>query len=141
MLKDPWVWAGGSLPPAVLVALGAIPGAWMRYLLVRLGSTRLRQRHWATWGVNMVACGLMGLLAGLQEHRQQPWQKSSQDTLELALAVGFLGSLSTYSSLMAELVSLWQGKRQGHALRLAAASLFGGLAACLVGLQLARSRG
>ncbi|MEY4352706.1 MAG: hypothetical protein RLZZ609_947 [Cyanobacteriota bacterium] len=141
MLKDPWVWAGGSLPPAVLVALGAIPGAWMRYVLVRLGSTRLRQRHWATWGVNMLACGLMGLLAGLQEHLRQPRQQSSQDTLELALAIGFLGSLSTYSSLMAELVSLWQGQRQGHALRLAAASLFGGLAACLVGLQLARSRG
>lgn len=128
---------GETLPPAVWVVLGAIPGAWLRYGLVRLGSGRLRQRHWSTWGVNMLACWLLGLVVGLRER----WDQPTQDTVQLAVVLGFLGSLSTYSTLMAELTSLWQGKEQGHALRLAAASLLGGLMACWLGLQLARGQG
>ena len=127
--------AGGSVPPGLLVALGAVPGAWIRCGLVSGGGRWLPHRHWATWVVNMLACLLLGLLVGVQSR----WGKDTQDTLQLALASGFLGGLSTYSTLIAELVAAWRRPGRLAALRLGAVSLFGGLLACLLGLELARS--
>jgi CrcB protein len=126
--------SGGSVPPGVLVALGAVPGAWIRCGMVSGGERWLPHRHWATWLVNMLACLLLGLLVGLQPR----WGKATQDTAQLALASGFLGGLSTYSTLVAELVSAWRRQGRSAALRLGAASLTGGLLACLLGLALAR---
>jgi len=126
--------SAGPLSPGLLVALGAVPGAWMRCWLVSSGGGRLARPHWATWMVNMLACLLLGLLVGLRPH----WRKATQDTLQLALAIGFLGGLSTYSTLMAELVTAWRRHGRPEALRLGAASLLGGLLACLLGLALAR---
>ncbi len=83
----------------------------------------------------MLACLLLGLLAGLQPL----WHKDIQDTLQLALAIGFLGGLSTFSTLIAELVTAWRRHGRPEALRLGAASLLGGLLACLLGLALARA--
>jgi CrcB protein len=122
------------VPPGLLVAVGVVPGAWIRCWLVSSGGRRLARRHWATWIVNMLACFLLGLLAGLQPL----WQKDTQDSLQLALAIGFLGGLSTYSTLIAELVTAWRQHGRPEAVRLGAASLLGGVLACLLGLALAR---
>jgi len=118
----------------MVVALGAIPGAWIRYAVVKRASGRLPWPHWGTWGVNMLACFLMGLFVGLKS--RWSWPKGS--TLELAFAVGFLGSMSTYSTWMAELVMSWQRQGKRQAVMLAAASLLGGLLACQLGLALAQ---
>jgi CrcB protein len=120
--------------PGLLVVLGAVPGAWLRFCLVSGGARRLRRPHWATWGVNMLACLLLGLLMGLQPL----WEKPTQDVLELALAIGFLGGLSTYSALIAELVTAWRRHGRLEAFLLGLASLLGGLLACFSGLALAR---
>jgi CrcB protein len=82
----------------------------------------------------MVACFLMGLLASQGSHRTSP----SPGSLELVAAVGFLGSLSTFSTLMADLVTTWQRCSRRRSLSLGAASLLGGLLACQLGLVLAR---
>ena len=124
-----------ALGMALEVALGAIFGAWIRFIVTQVGATTLRQRSWATWGVNMGACFLMGVLAGLGAHRPS----ASQRDLQLMLAVGFLGSLSTYSTLMAQLVTTWHRRARGEALALAGASLLGGLLACWIGLVLGRN--
>lgn len=126
---------GGAVPPGLLVVLGAVPGAWLRCGLVSVGERWLPHRHWATWGVNMLACLLLGLLIGVQSR----WGKDTQDTLQLALATGFLGGLSTFSTLIAELVTAWRRPGQLAALRLGMASLSGGLLTCLLGLALTRS--
>jgi CrcB protein len=119
----------------VLVVLGAVPGAWLRFCLVTGGARHLRRPHWATWGVNMLACLLLGVLAGLRPR----WEPATRDLLERALAIGFLGGLSTYSSFVAELVTAWRRHGRQEALRLGLASLLGGLLACLAGLSLARA--
>lgn len=125
----------GPLPPGWLVVLGAVPGAWMRFLLLSAGGRWLPRPHWATWLVNMLACLLLGLLVGLQPL----WEPTTRDTLQLALAIGFLGGFSTYSTLIAELVTAWRRHGGPEALRLGAASLMGGLLACLLGQALARA--
>lgn len=127
---SPW-----TLRMALEVALGAIFGAWIRFSVTQVGATTLRQRSWTTWGVNMGACFLMGLLTGHGAHRPNP----SQRDLHLVLAVGFLGSLSTYSTLMAQLVITWQRRARRETLALAGASLLGGLLACQIGLVLGRN--
>jgi len=123
------------VPPGLLVVLGAVPGAWLRFWLLRVSAGRLRRPHWATWGVNMLACLLLGLLVGLQPL----WEKATRDLLQGALAIGFLGGLSTYSTFIAELVTTWRSYGRLETLRLGVASVGGGLLACLSGLALART--
>lgn len=82
----------------------------------------------------MLACLLLGLLVALQTR----WDRATRDTLELALAIGFLGGLSTFSTLIAELVTCWRRLGRSQALRLAIASVGGGLLACLLGQALGR---
>lgn len=133
------VFSGGAaapLPPAVVVLLGAIPGAWVRYAVVSRGFGELRSRPWSTWGINMAACFLMGLLMGLP----LGWGKGLHGSLSLGLAVGFLGSLSTYSTLLAELVASWRRREKKQAIALAVASILGGLLICLLGMALGQSR-
>lgn len=129
MLKVPMApWNPGM---ASWVALAAVFGAWIRYCATELGPAHWRQRHWSTWAVNMVACFLMGLLASQESHR-------TTGSLELIWAVGFLGSLSTFSTLMANLLTTWQQRARRQTLALGVASLVGGLLACMLGLALGR---
>jgi CrcB protein len=118
----------------MVVALGAIPGAWIRYAVVHSAFGQLPRPHWGTWVVNMLACFLMGLFVGLKAR----WGWPNGATLELAFAVGFLGSMSTYSTWMADVVMSWQRQGKRHAVALAFASLLGGLLACQLGLVLAQ---
>jgi fluoride ion exporter CrcB/FEX len=83
----------------------------------------------------MLACLLLGLLVGLQPL----WEKGTRDLLQGALAIGFLGGLSTYSTFIAELVTTWRRHGRLETLRLGVASVGGGLLACLSGLALART--
>jgi CrcB protein len=94
-----------------------------------------RHGHWATWMVNTLACFLLGLLVGLQPL----WEEAIRSSLELGLAIGFLGSLSTFSTLIGELVTAWRRQGGRHALGLALASLVAGLLACQLGLGLAQA--
>jgi CrcB protein len=122
--------AGGGLGDALLVALGAVPGAWLRFVLVNRLEPVLPHRHWGTLVVNLTACFGLGLLTALRAHGQ------ASATFMLLIGTGFLGSLSTFSTLAAELEAcLRQGNRR-EGLRLAAGSVFGGLLALASGLAL-----
>ena len=50
-------WAApleGLVRESLLVALGAVPGAWLRFWIVNHLEPLLPWRHWGTFGVNMV---------------------------------------------------------------------------------------
>ncbi|CAK6702027.1 CrcB family protein [Synechococcus sp. CCY9201] len=114
---------------ALLVALGAVPGAWLRFRLVNHFQPLVPRRHWGTFGVNVVACFVLGLLSAL-EARCGP----AAPRLALLLTVGFLGSLSTFSSFCVELLQALQSGQEQQGWLLAAASLLAGLAAVGLGL-------
>ena len=126
---------------ALLVALGAAPGACLRWWLVRRWSPCWAGRHqqrqlpgtagapWATMAVNAAASGALGLLAGLLTHHRR-------HVLWLWLGVGFAGSLSTFSTLMVDVLLLLNTGHRQEALGLAGASVVGGYGLLALGLAL-----
>ncbi len=107
-----------ALAFGVLAAIGAL-GRWQM--------SRLNSPHWpaATLTINVGAAFVLGLLAD-----------SSPSTLTLA-GVGLLGSYSTYSTVVREVVELSDAESTRWAARYLVVTLVLGLAAAFVGLELA----
>ena len=124
--------AVGATQAALLVSLGAIPGAWLRYRIVNHLEPMLPRKHWGTLLVNLAACFALGLLVGLVESCGPGAQR-----LLLLLATGFLGSLSTFSALIGEVLMASRAGHRREALLLVAGSLSGGLLAVVLGMALA----
>ena len=57
----------GSASEALLVGLGAIPGAWLRLKVVNHFQPMVPKKHWGTFIVNVVACFALGLVLALNE--------------------------------------------------------------------------
>jgi CrcB protein len=113
---------------ALLVALGAVPGAWLRFRIVNHLEPLLPRRHWGTFGVNLIACFALGLLSALQSRCA-----GGADRLMLLLGTGFLGGFSTFSTFIAELVQSSQAGEGRGAVLLLLASVAGGLLALAAG--------
>lgn len=130
----PMVSAAVAPPPAdapLLVSLGAVPGAWLRFRLVNHLEPMLPRRHWGTVTVNGIACFALGLLMGLERSCG-----SGSQRLLLLVATGFLGSFSTFSSFLAEVhACLLRGLGREAGLLLLG-SLVLGLAATAAGLAI-----
>jgi CrcB protein len=106
-----------------LVALGAIPGALLRWQLQLLWPAAT-----ATLAANLLGSLLLGVILGLGQRRPR---------LMLCGGIGFCGSLTTFSSWMLQLVQVLQQGRTSAALLLLVQSLLGGLLAVAAGLALA----
>jgi len=119
--------ASGSL----LVALGAVPGAWLRFRLVNHLEPMLPRKHWGTFGVNLIACLALGLIVGLGADCG-----SSVKRLLLLMGTGFLGSFSTFSTFIAELHTVLAARHWREALLLVGGSVLGGLVAIKAGMLL-----
>lgn len=114
---------------AVLVALGAVPGAWLRFRMVNHLEPMLPRRHWCTLTVNSLACFGLGLLVSLEQSCEAGSQR-----LMLLLATGFLGSFSTFSSFIAEVHAALRQNLRRETLLLVCGSVLIGLAALRAGL-------
>ena len=112
----------GSAPEAVLVGLGAIPGAWLRLKVVKHFEPMLPKKHWGTVVVDVIASFALGLVLALVE-------RCSESTgIALLMGVGFFGSLSTFSTFAVELLN---ELRAGHVLAAAVLALISILAGVL----------
>ena len=113
--------AAGALARAGLVeALPARPGTW----------------PWATFIVNIAAAGLLGYLVTRMQERLPPdaYRRS-------LLGTGLCGALSTFSTMMVELLRMIDEGRWGLALGYGAASIGGGLTVVFVATKLVRRAG
>ena len=119
---------------AFLVAVGAVPGAWLRFRLVNHVEPMLPRKHWGTFGVNVIACFALGLIVGLEQSCTDASRR-----LLLLLGTGFLGSLSTFSTFMAELQQELGQRHWREALLLLSGSVLGGLASIKAGMVLGTS--
>ena len=120
----------GSASEALLVGLGAIPGAWLRLKVVNHLQPMVPKKHWGTFGVNVVACFALGLVLALNE------TCAASTGIALLIGVGFFGSLSTFSTFVVELLNELRAGQRLTALVLALASIGAGLLACAIGYGL-----
>ena len=118
-----------ELRELALVALGAVPGALLRWQSgVQLGP-HLGGSAGANLLVNLVGSFLLGFLAGPIPRRT---------SLVLMLGIGFCGSLTTFSSWMLDVTGLLRTGRLLAGLLLIVASLALGLLCAAGGLGLSR---
>ena len=127
---------------AILVALGAVPGAWLRLRVVNHFEPVVPHKHWGTFVVNVSAAFFLGLFSGL--HALQLKACSGVDgtaPMMLLVGVGFFGSLSTFSTFVLELLNTLQSRQFLQFVGLMVFSLVIGLLAAAAGYQLGLSRG
>ncbi|AAQ00838.1 fluoride efflux transporter FluC [Prochlorococcus marinus] len=86
-----------------LVAFGAVPGAICR---MKISDNLFRNKHnlWGILLVNSSACLLLGFFLAKQNYIHYI---NNDQPLYLLLCVGFLGSFSTFSSLILEIYYLF----------------------------------
>ena len=108
-----------ELQELFLVALGAVPGALLRWQVALHGS----DRHLL---VNVLGAALLGLLAGLPAAPRR----------QLLVGIGFCGSLTTFSSWMLEAMQLISAGKIVEALGLIGLTLGLGLGAAALGFWL-----
>ena len=118
-----------ELRELALVAIGAVPGALLRWQSgVQLGPY-LGGSAGSDLLVNLLGSFLLGFLVGPIPRRT---------SLLLLFGIGFCGCLTTFSSWMLDVAKLIQGGRPVWGLLLIAASLVLGLICAAAGLSLSR---
>jgi len=118
MLKVALVGAAG--------ALGALARFWVG------SAIGVRSFPWATLGINVLGCFLLGAVLG------GPGSGRWSATATTAVAVGFLGAFTTFSTFAFEATALVRADRAATALAYVASSLALGLGASALGYVLAR---
>ena len=108
-------------------------GRFLVSLLVR--SSGAGGFPWATFGVNLAGCLLMGLLIGWL-WRLPP---GTSEAVRLFGGVGVLGGFTTFSAFSLELFQLIERRDMWPALTYAGGSLLGGLIAFAIGLYFMRA--
>lgn len=112
------------------VGLGGLLGSLARY---KLGGFVLHHTgDWrfplSTFVVNVLGCGLVGILAGIAEHRH-----GLSPEVRLFLITGFCGGFTTFSAFGLETVYLLRRHEAAWALANVAVSVVGGIAAVWLG--------
>ncbi len=115
-----------TMRAALLVGLGGGLGSMTRYLVTRAMASGAGV-PWATFTVNIVGSLILGIVTGLLVN-------DDNETVRLALMVGFLGGFTTFSTLAVETVALVRDGAMSHAFVNVALSLVAGLVAAIVGL-------
>jgi fluoride exporter len=119
---------------ALLVAMGAVPGAWLRFRVVNHLEPMLPRKHWGTFGVNVIAAFALGLVVGLEQSCGEASQR-----LLLLVGTGFFGSFSTFSSFIGEVHAELRQGHWGEVGLLVGGSVLAGLLALKAGLLLGQA--
>ncbi|MGY1731402.1 fluoride efflux transporter FluC [Geodermatophilus sp. SYSU D01045] len=113
----------------LLVAAGALAGAPLRLLAVRLAGRAGRDPAVGTLAVNVAGSAVLGVLLGLGH---------ASAAVVALVGTGFCGTLTTFSSFGADVVRLVEERAVGRAAGYLAATLVLGLAAAAAGYLLVR---
>jgi fluoride exporter len=118
---------------AALVAVAASVGALIRYgIAITVG---VRSFPWPTLAINVAGSFALGVVLTLAIERR--WS----DTVTVPLAIGFLGTFTTFSTFSYETFALLRDERFTAAGGYLGASLLGGVLAAGAGYAAARAIG
>ncbi len=141
--EDTWSWYGSKsrrlsaprLDRQELAAIfaGGFVGALARAALAQSLSTSAGEWPWATFAVNLAGAALLGFFITRLQERLPPslYRRAF-------LGTGLCGALTTFSTVMVELVQMLEADRVALAATYACASLVGGLAAVFLTTKLVR---
>ncbi len=121
-----------ELDVLVAIALGAALGTPARYEVSQLIHVAKDTFPWATFVINLSGAFVLGLFLTLVE-RFPPTRY-----LRGFFAIGFLGSFTTFSTMAVETVVLVKDHQTILGIGYLCASIAAGLAACYLGMVLAR---
>jgi CrcB protein len=124
--------------PLFWIALGAIPGAWARYAVNRVAAQWFGTAFpYGTLIVNVAGCVAIGIVGAMVTGRliDRP------EVVRLVLMVGFLGSLTTFSSFAYETNGLFTDGAWVPALANIVLSVAAGLAGVRLGILLTPALG
>lgn len=118
----------------LLVILGAMVGAPMRYLTDRF----VQARHdtafpWGTFAVNVGGCAILGFLGGAAA------EGAASSHVQLLVGTGLCGALTTYSTFSFETLRLTEDGARFYAVANVVGSLAAGLGAAFTGTALAEA--
>ncbi len=119
-----------GLNDALFVSIGGVLGAWLRFYLVNKLRLIFSNNYCCTFVVNMLATFSLALLLGL--HAQNGYIDRGAPQI-LFFCVGFLGSLSTFSTFIFEAFERFSCNHFKDGLFIITASVLGGLAAAMAG--------
>ena len=117
----------------ILVSIGAVLGVWTRFVLVEIISKNVNKSAWGTLLVNILASFSLGLFISV-EHLT--YQNNTLKSLDFFLVIGFLGSMSTFSSFIIDIMSGLIDSHYKDSFFLLAFSLLGGLLAIMIGYEI-----
>jgi fluoride exporter len=122
-----------GLKQVLIVALGGAIGSVVRYKLggLALHHTQAWNFPMSTFGVNMIGCFAIGVLAALVEHRDL-----FSPSIRLLLFTGLLGGFTTFSAFGYEGAFLLRRGLFSVATSYVLLSVFGGLATVFAGMKL-----
>jgi fluoride exporter len=113
----------------LLVALGALAGAPLRLLATRIAGRGGRDPALGTLLVNVVGSGLLGVVLGVS---------AVPGAVVALVGTGFCGTLTTFSTLGADVIRLAEERTLARALAYVVASLVLGLGAAGAAYLLSR---
>jgi len=118
----------------LLVALGAVVGAPLRYLVDRA----VQARHdslfpWGTFAVNVAGSLILGVLSGGATTHAVP------GSVTALLGTGLCGAMTTYSTFGYETIRLLESRARFYAVLNTAASIGAGLGAAFLGFAVAQA--
>tara|TARA_Y100001968_G_C19010950_1_gene550495 strand:+ start:247 stop:600 length:354 start_codon:yes stop_codon:yes gene_type:complete len=88
-----------------MVSLGAVLGAWLRFIVSNYFHKQGAIDYLGTFVVNVCSCLVFGLVVGFTE------RCDCSNLILLCLGVGFVGSFSTFSTFIVELLLLIRRRR------------------------------
>ena len=115
------------------IFLGGFAGSLIRTALAHGFPVAAGQWPWPTFAVNMLGAALLGYLIATAERR-----RSDSMYARSFVGIGLCGALTTFSTMMAELLGMLESSRWALAGGYGGASIAGGLAAVALASRLAR---
>ena len=116
-----------------LVSLGAILGTSLRLSIINIFESIFNKSFLGVFTVNNIATFLFGILLGLLNRYQF---NLSSNPFSLLLGIGFLGSLSTFSSFVMELLEFLIDKKWKQFFIFSSLSITSGILVAFIGYQL-----